>query len=1507
MTKKELLKKIVKITSYTVLTLLAIPLVLFLALKSPKVQTFVVHQITNILSEKFKTEISIESVDYAFFNKLRMNKVFVRDQKGDTLLYASKIYTSVRWVNLQNRTISIGTAELDNGKFFLKQDSTHTLNLKFILDAFASKDTTKAKPFTFRVRNLELNDFAFKYHKWGAPKIPYGMNYANLDIRNIRLNLRNIRIDGDKIKAKMAHLSATEKCGFVLNKLNADIDFSPREIKLSNAKVITPLTKLNTSHIIFRFNGFKDWLDYVHKVRMDVVFNNSLVDFRSIAYFAPTLLRWDLKGYVDGRVRGPVSALRSDNLEFRAGDSTYIALNFSIVGLPNAEQTIWRGNVEKVSSNGKELGQLVKTFVGTHGEQVANIIGKLGPLNLNAYFSGKFAAFTSSAEVTSAIGNISASLDTKESKGHTNGYKLQFTTKALHLGHLLDLNKFGTITTSFKSEGATTGQLIHSSESVAIVDELQFNGYTYKNLDLLIDRNGRQYDYELNSRSKDAELRLVGSYNFETKIPRTIASAKIDHINLHNLNFMDKDTISSIRGLMSVDFTGTKVDEMNGSFTVDHATLISHQKEFLLGRAEVNIQNSEQQRVLTLKSDFMDAMLKGNASLTKIKDGVDYFVKLYLPSLPYSRKISSIVPAEKVAAPATSPNRNRYLFDCKVKNAETLLSFFVPNLKVDKGTTLIGEVAPSLNKVDVRLKSGNIQIGSNQFKNINLQTFGSEDNLKASVACEEYINSNLSLKKVSYEAFTQNDKVNSTVSFNNTTRESKNEGTLRFITNFENKKPSRKIHFQTDFLKSTLTVNDIPWTIGNAIITLDSSTVAIEDFKLTNQQQKIAVAGKISENKDDQLHFIINNIDVQNFKTLFAKSGFDIQGYLNGVATLKNIYKSPMLFSNIKLNDAYINGRAVGSPELISSWDDVSKKISIFSSNYINDREIYKISGTITPDTKELDLDVKVDQLRAFLLEPFTAGIVSNLRGFISANLSIKGKTNSPIIEGKAYLNDVKAKVDFLNTTYGINAPVTITQNEIRIANDTLTDVNGQIALVDARVTHRNLKDFKFDINIQPQKLLALNTNPKLSNIFYGTAYASGLVKIQGDLQNLVMRISAQTEKNTKVVIPLNNRTQIQDQSFLTFVNPNSNEVDFKPEEKKTKFKPKSNLKIYLDLTVTPDAEAQILLDASMGGMAIKAQGNSVLSMEVDPSTNLFQIRGVYTIQKGNFKLSLLNLTSKDFSIDNGSTISWTGDPANASINVAATYKVRTSLAPLFAGTEQGSNQRYNIDCKTSLSGMLLNPTIKFDVKLPESDPATQTLVAAALNTESQMQKQFISLLMIGQFYPEQTSQNNNDVIANAGKGMASDLIFSQLTNIVSQISNDVDFGIKYTPATATTDQEYEVSFSKNLFNDWVTVNGVVDFSGNTKSTGQGVAGDYDIEVKLDKKDRLKFKMFSYQQQDNLLKLSNTKQGVGIFYQEQFNSFRDLFKRKKKKRKEVNPDSSSVNNSKEANKQPTLR
>jgi hypothetical protein len=1496
MTKKALLKKVFKIFSITVLILISIPLFLFLALKSPKVQTFVVHEITNILSEKFNAKISIESVDYAFFNKLRLNKVYVEDQHGDTLLYSGKIYASLRGYNLGKKFISIGTAELDNGKFYLRQDSTGVLNLKFIIDALASKDTTKKKTtYNFKVRNFKLVNFAFKYHKWKPVAKPYGMNYTDLDIRHIYIDLRNIRIVGSKITAKMENISAYEKCGFLLRHLGADVDFSPKEIKLSNATINTPNSLVKASYIIFRFNGFRDWKDYVHKVKMDALFNNAFVDFKTISYFAPTLHKWNFKGFLDGRVRGPVCNLRSDYLEFKTGDSTKLSLNFSIVGLPKAEETVWRGNVHELTSNGRELGQTIKTFVGTHGESVAGIIAKLGKLKLNAYFSGKFAAFTSSSEISSSIGNVVASLDTKASNGHTNAYALNVSTSNLSLGQIINSKEVGNVTGTLKSVGATEGRLIKNSSTEANFNSFYIHGYDYKDIALTLNREGKLYDYLVRVNSRDADFTCAGSYNFGTTPSRTMASFKVNHVNLHQLNVISSDTITSIKGLFNVDFTGTSIDNINGSATLHNATFSTRSKNVLVGMANVYLKNSSTERELRVESDLADGVIQGNSSLRNLGLAVNHFTRLYFPAIakaevPQQPTITKKGPVVGAKAPAIAQlgTQQQYYVNIKVKKVNDVLGLFIPRLKVEKSSTLLGSINTSNNTFDIKLISPLLQLGTSQFSKVNLQAVGTPGNMRTSLTCGKYQVKSLAISNINLDAMGAANRINTTVSYNNNTKDSRNEGEVKFMTTFDKNPHSPKPHIEVSFLKSLLTINNTLWKIGQALVSIDSTTIGIEDFKITNQQQKIAVAGKISKNRDEQLHFIVNNFDIQNFKSFFQKSGYDIRGALNGIATLKNIYESPMLFSNVKFDDAYINGRSVGSPELVSSWDEVSRKVSVLSTNTIDDKEVYRVSGTISPETKNLELDVKINQLRSFLLEPFTKGIVSNMKGNISGNLRITGTTDMPIINGMAYLNNIQAKVDFLNTTYNITAPIVITPTELSIKNDTLTDALGNLAFVNASVTHKNLKNFRFNINIQPKNLLALNTTAKQNKVFYGTAYASGLVQILGNLHDLEMHISAITEKNSKVYIPLNNRTQIQDQSFITFVNQNENNnsnnaesASGTPSQKQEK-KTKSNLKIYLDLQVTPDAEAQILLDPGSGNI-LKAQGSSNLNMEVNPSSNIFQIRGNYTIQKGNFRFSLLNLASKDFTIDAGSTITWTGNPSNATINVTARHKVRTTLGPILVGLDQNSTQRYNVDCKLMLDGMLLNPTIRLGVELPDADASIQTLVQASLNTESQMQKQFVSLLMFGQFFPEQTTASNDNPIGTyASKGMATDLLFNQLANLVSQISNSVNFGIKYTPATATTTQEYEFSGSYK-FKDWLTVNGTIDVADNSKSTGRGVAGDYDAEVRLDKRDRVKFKMFSHEKQDYLLNTTTqSRQGVGIFFQNQFNSFGDLFRKKKK-------------------------
>lgn len=1486
MTKKAILKKVLKISSYILVVLVSIPLLLFLALKSPKVQTFVVHEVTNILSEKFKAKISIESVDYAFFNKLRLNKVFVQDQQGDTLLYANRIYASLRGYNLSKRFISLGTAELNSGKLYLMQNSKGVLNLQFIIDALKSKDTTKTKgEYSFKVRNFKLVNFAFKYHKWKPVYKPYGMNYTDLDIKHINIDFRNIRTSGSKIAARIENISAFEKCGFWLKHLGADVDFSPSEIKLSNAEIVTVHSHVKASHIIFKFKGFNDWTHYTEKVRMDALFNNSYVDFKTIAYFAPTLSKWNFKGYLDGRVRGPVSALRSDYLEFKTGDSTKLALNFSIVGLPHAEQTVWKGNVQELTSNGKELGQTIKTFIGTHGDQVADIIAKLGSIKLNAYFSGRFAEFTSSAEVFSSIGNVVASLDTKANGAHTVGYTLNTTVSELNLGAITGSKLLGSATGSVKSEGNTIGRLIKSSASNANMSSIVINGYDYKNVNATIDREGKLYSYIVKVNSKDADLTCAGSYNFTTEPSRTIASVKVNHLNPYRLNLVKRDTISSIKGLFNVDFTGASLDDLNGSLTLNNATFSTKRKDILISNANINIQNKSNERFIKIASDIAEGTLRSNASLSSLSLAIQHFTKLYFPNLAKA-ETSASKPKTALAAKGAPTARNEQIYlNLRVKNFNEVLNLFIPKLKIEKQTTIVGSVNASNNSFDLKLISPLIALGSNQFQKVNLQAIGNQQSMRANLSCAKYQNGGLTVNNIALESMGTLNRINTSFAFNNSTKDSKNEGNIRFVTLFTRKSINAKPHIEIGFNKSLLTINDTPWKIGQAVIGIDSTTIDIEDFKITNQQQKIAIAGKISTNINDQLHFIINSFDVQNFKFLFQNSGYDFQGSINGIATLKNIYNNPMLFSNVKVDDAFINGRTIGSPELVSSWDEAGRKISILSTNTINEKEVYRISGTIAPESKDVDLDVAINQLRPFLLEPFTKGIVSNLRGNISAKLRLTGKTDRPIVNGIAYLENIQAKVDFLNTTYSISSPVYFTQNEISIKNDTLKDAYGNKALVNALVTHSNLQNFKLNIDILPEKLLALNTTAKQNQTFYGTAYASGSVKISGDPKNIAMRISAVTEPNSKVIIPISNRTQVQDQSFITFVQRPKDEIDFNPtdEVKKATIKTKSNLKIYLDLQVTPEADAQILLDPGSGNI-LNAKGSSILSMYVEPSANIFQIRGTYTIQKGDFKFSLLNLSTKTFTLENGSTITWTGNPSNAALNVGARYKLRTSLGPLLIGLNENNNQRYNVDCKIGIEGTLKKPSIKLGVELPDADVSTQTLVQASLNTEGQMQKQFVSLLMFGQFFPEQNTANDNNPIGTyAGKGMATDLLFSQLSNMVSQISNSINFDIKYTPGTATTQQEYEFSGSVKV-NDWVTVNGTVDVADNNKSTGRGVAGDYDVEVRLDKKDKVKFKMFSHTKQDKLLNDAQVKQGVGVYFQNQFNTFGELFRPKKKKK-----------------------
>jgi len=155
-------------------------------------------------------------------------------------------------------------------------------------------------------------------------------------------------------------------------------------------------------------------------------------------------------------------------------------------------------------------------------------------------------------------------------------------------------------------------------------------------------------------------------------------------------------------------------------------------------------------------------------------------------------------------------------------------------------------------------------------------------------------------------------------------------------------------------------------------------------------------------------------------------------------------------------------------------------------------------------------------------------------------------------------------------------------------------------------------------------------------------------------------------------------------------------------------------------------------------------------------------------------------------------------------------------------------------------------------------------------------------------FYPDPAmstaSAASSGSAGTAAAVTTSEMLFSQLSNMLSQISNDFDIGLNYRPGVGNSDinsDQLEVALSKQILNDKVVINGNFDVrgSGNDPNTNQ-ITGDFDAEVKLTEK--IRFKVFNRYNNPYTGKTEPYTQGVGVFFRQEFNRFSDLFRKKEK-------------------------
>ena len=298
-------------------------------------------------------------------------------------------------------------------------------------------------------------------------------------------------------------------------------------------------------------------------------------------------------------------------------------------------------------------------------------------------------------------------------------------------------------------------------------------------------------------------------------------------------------------------------------------------------------------------------------------------------------------------------------------------------------------------------------------------------------------------------------------------------------------------------------------------------------------------------------------------------------------------------------------------------------------------------------------------------------------------------------------------------------------------------------------------------------------------------------------------------------------------------------------------------------------------------------------------------LAGQYKVEEGDYNLKLFNVIKREFVIREGSSITWTGDVANPLLDLATYYEVRTSPGPIVSaqltGAATGDQRNYDnmvFDVVMHIKGRLMQPELNFEISMPpeEGNAVVQARLSRLNQNESELNKQVFSLLLFKSFIQSSTSSDNslaNEINATARKGIGN-LLSQQINRFSDKYIEGFDINVDIDSYSAQETRSGEgrtnvrANVSKQLFDERLTVRvgGSADINQRSQnesnaSAMNNIAGDVEVEYKLTPDGTYRLLGFRKTEYEDVLDGELRKTGLGVIFNKDFYSFKNLFQREK--------------------------
>ncbi len=1419
------------------------------------VQTKIGSYVTNKINEDFGVNLNIEKVDLSFLGSIQLKGIQIRDHHKDTLIFVQKLTTSLlNAKKIIDNELNLKSISIDGADYHMKTyKGEKDDNMSIFIASFddgTPRDSLR-NPFVLQASNVYVNALNFKIINANKKD---SINYA---VNKAGGNLQDLAIVGPNFSSGIRGLYFTDLFGLEITNLTTDFSYSTTAMHFKDTRLQTQKTDIK-GNIDFTYTR-EDLKDFNDKVNINARFSRSKVAVQDINKFYKELRGNDILDF-QGNLNGPLNNfnLSKFNLSSRSGIKVKGNLTF-VNSIAKERGFIFDGNLINLTATYIELKNILPNVLG---KNLPTEFDKFGKFTLKGLVRVTPDEMQATIKVNSEIGSSIADLQiTNIGDIDYAKYDGEIELNNFDLGYFFNDPLFGNV--SLKGDVNGSGFKLDNiiTSFIGEVSDFQFKNYSYKKIAVNGQYQNNKFDGDLIINDENFKMNFKGLADLSSTIHKFDFMSDITYLNLKETNLFVRDSIAELKGKIELDIEGNTFDNIVGNAVFKDVFYTNQKKEFSFKEFKVSSSLKDSIKRIDIDSkDITNGYITGNFTFSELsKVAQNALGSIYNNYQPF-----------KVAP-------NQFLdFNFTVYNQ--IVNVFFPEIYIDDKTKIKGKIKSNKNQLKLTFSSPRVDVYGNEVKDVLLRTDNQNPLYNSHLTASEFNTKYYKVSKLNLLNLTQNDTLFFKSVFNGGKKKNENFNLDFFYT--INPEAKSVIGFQ----KSTFVFKDTAWKINpnkenpdKITFDLNKDEFNFSKFKLVSGEQKIAFTGSLKGDTEKILLADLTKVKLQSFlpeiDSLALKG--EVSGNLDFVQR-ENVYspEAVLIIKNFEVNN-FKQGELAINIKGNNSYEKYDVDL------FINNDKVKSIAATGGLDFSNsrplIDLEVYLEEYALEAFSPLGKDVISSLRGAVSGNFNLKGFLRNPDMEGTLRLNNAGLKFPYLNIDYDFEGEsiISLMQQSFILEDINLLDIKHKTkGRLLGSISHQNFEQWFFDLQIDTNNLLVLDTEDTEEATYFGTAFMNGTASISGLTDQLTIDVNAKTNSGTKFVVPLKDIETVDSYKLIYF---ESDKIKVEDKQREIAQEALKGLSLNIDLEVTKDAEAQVVID-EINGSQLTGRGSGNLQIRINTRSK-FNMFGDYTINSGVYDFKYGGIINKPFSIQKGGTVSWNGNPYEANLDVTAIYKAKANPAVLLENFN--SNRKEEIDLVTRITGGLFSSKQELDIQLTNVDPTIASELEFILNDNNINEKttQFIYLLAFGTFInPDKVNFDVNNTLT----GTASSTISAAFSSLLNSPESKFQLGVDYQQGERgndvdrlNIDNQVDLSVSTQV-SDRVIINGKVGVPVGAQ-TQSSVVGEVKVEVLLNKEGNFRGTIFNRQ---NEIQYSTEEegytQGVGLSYQVNFNNLSGL-------------------------------